>query len=63
MKKKIHKPAFGIPQSTPVTQVVGYGVPGNNPDKRRPAKPEDLPQEVKEWLDQITNQSGKNQGQ
>lgn len=61
-KKKEHRPAYGIPQQKPEIRVTGYGVPGNNPDKRRPEKPVDLPQEVKEWLDQITA-SGKNQGQ
>lgn len=63
MKKKQDRPAYGIPQNPPV-RVTGYGVPGNNPDKRRPEKPTDLPQEIKEWLDQITStNSGKDQVQ
>lgn len=38
------------------TRVTGYGVPNNSPRNRQPVKPEDLPQEVTEWLNQISVQ-------
>lgn len=41
--------------SVPQIPAKGYGIPKNRPIARRPEKPDDLPIEVTEWLNVITN--------
>lgn len=41
--------------SAPQVPAKGYGIPKNRPATRRPEKPNDLPLEVTEWLNYITN--------
>lgn len=45
----------GIEESVPVKKVTGYGIPTKDKEvPKLPEKPEDLPVDVKEWLDDST---------